>query len=122
KVYPWVVGLAAIAFAISVLVLLPLAAFRRTRNLSGNGLILCSYAFGISLWVWGFLVTYSLWGGFGLLIGLLLGGIGVVPLAMLATLSKGMWSILGQLVLLTAVTFGTRFLGYFLISWNESHP
>lgn len=34
-----------------------------------------------------------------------------LPVAMLATLFKGMWSTLGELVLVTAFTFGTRLGG-----------
>lgn len=119
KLYPWVVGLAAIAFAILVFILLPLAAFKKTRGVSGTGIFICSYAFGLSLWVWSFLITYTLWGGFGLFLGLMLGGIGVVPLAMLATLFKGMWAILGQLALIALITFGTRVLGLFIASKAE---
>ena len=119
KLYPWLFGLAAIAFAISVFVLLPLAAFKKTRGFSGVGLYICSYAFGAFLWVWGFLTTYTLWGGFGLFIGLMLGGVGVIPLAMLATMFKGMWSIFGQFILITVVTIGTRMLGLFLVTKAE---
>jgi hypothetical protein len=41
-------------------------------------------------------------------IGLFMMGVGIVPIAMSATLFKGMWNILGQLVILTVLTFGTR--------------
>jgi len=49
----------------------------------------CSYVFGATLWVWSLLVAYSLWVGVGLAIDLFMAGVGVVPLAMLATLSMG---------------------------------
>ena len=67
--------------------------------------------FGFTLWVWGLLLTYDLWGAIAVLVGLVLLGVGVVPIAMLATLFKGMWLTLGELVLLTVLTFGTRFAG-----------
>jgi hypothetical protein len=41
-------------------------------------------------------------------IGLFLAGVGMVPIAMLATLIKGMWGPLIELVLLTIMTFGSR--------------
>ena len=41
-------------------------------------------------------------------IGLFLAGVGVVPIAMLATLIKGMWGPLIELVLLTIMTFASR--------------
>ena len=76
-----------------------------TRSLRSNSLSLHDHYV---------IVTYALWGGFGLFIGLMLGGVGVVPLAMLATLFKGMWSVFGELILMIVVTVGTRMLGLFL--------
>jgi hypothetical protein len=45
------------------------------------------------------------------LFGLFLVGVGVVPMAMLATLLAEMWSSLGQLLLLALLTYGTRHCG-----------
>jgi len=53
-----------------------------------------------------------IWGGVALFIGLFLAGVGVVPIAMLATLINGEWATLGQIVLLLVFTFGFRTLGY----------
>lgn len=55
-------------------------------------------------------------GGLGLFIGLFLAGVGVIPLAMLATLVNAMWSELGQLVLLLGIMFGVQAWGYALIA------
>ncbi|MEJ1973025.1 MAG: hypothetical protein WDM96_11370 [Lacunisphaera sp.] len=103
--------LAAIAFAILVFILLPLAAFKKTRGVSALDIhmLLCiwSIALGVELPHYLYVV-----GRFGLFLGLMLGGIGVVPLAMLATLFKGMWAILGQLALIALITFGTACLAY----------
>ena len=59
----------------------------------------------------GLLLTWMLWGGFAVMIGLFLCGVGVVPMAMLATLFSGMWLELGLLFLAIVLTFGTRILG-----------
>jgi hypothetical protein len=112
--YPWLTLISAIAFFVCILILLPLAFIRKTRGFSGLGLFIASYIFGASLWVWAFLLTYTLWGATALFIGLFLAGVGVVPIAMLATLFNGEWSILGQLVLLVIFTFGSRMLGLYL--------
>lgn len=120
-VYPWLVGLSVLAAAVSVLVFLPLAAFRKTRGFSGAGFYATSYVFGATLWVWSFLLTYALWGGIALFIGLFFAGVGVVPIAMLATAFKGMWPFCGQLMLLLVITFGTRLFGAFLIAKAEEH-
>jgi len=64
--------------------------------------------FGLFLWVLGLIPTYHLWGGLAVFLGLFLFGVGVVPVAMLATLFKGMWLQFGELVFLTALVFGVR--------------
>jgi hypothetical protein len=56
----------------------------------------------------GLLLTLAIWGVGAVFIGLFLAGVGVVPIAMLATLLKGMWGPLIELVLLTIMTFGSR--------------
>jgi hypothetical protein len=94
--------------------------FRRTRAFAGGGIYLASYVFGITLWVWSLLISYTLWGIGGVLIGLILAGIGIVPIAILASLFHGLWSICNQLFLVTAITFGTRFLGTFLLMKSEN--
>jgi hypothetical protein len=117
--YPWLSLISAISFFVCIFILLPLVIFRKTRAFSGLGLFIASYIFGASLWVWGFLLTYVLWGATALFIGLLLAGIGVVPIAMLATLFNSELSILGQLILLLIFTFGSRTLGYYLVEKVE---
>jgi len=64
--------------------------------------------FGATLWMEGLLLTLAIWGVGAVFIGLFLAGVGVVPIAMLATLIKGMWGPLIELVLLTIMTFGSR--------------
>ncbi len=56
----------------------------------------------------GFLLTLSLWGVFGVFVGLFMGGIGVVPIAMFATSVKGQWMPLIELVVLAVMTFASR--------------
>jgi hypothetical protein len=114
RAYPWLVLIATLAFWVTVLIFLPLAIFRRTRVFAGMSTYFASYAFGLTLWVWAILLSYSLWGIAGIVVGLFLGGIGVVPIAMLASLFNGLWSTLAQLVLLTGITLGSRFLGLYI--------
>ena len=116
KIYPWLAGVYGLTFGVVIFVLLPFAFFRKTRVVSGIGMMISSYVFGLTLWVWGLLLTYNLWGFFAVFIGLFIFGVGVVPIAMLATLFKGMWPTLGDLVLLTVLTFGTRFAGVWITS------
>ena len=46
-------------------------------------------------------------------------GVGVIPIAMLATLFKGMWSTFAQLIILLILTFGARAFGTYLAERAE---
>ena len=118
-IYPWLVLISLITFAICILILLPLAIFKGTRGASGIGFFIASYIFGATTWVWSFLLVYILWGVFVLIIGLFIAGIGVIPIAMLATLFNGKWSEFGQLALSVVLTLGFRFLGIYLVEKSD---
>ena len=119
KIYPWLVGIFSLALSIFTFVLLPLSIFRKTRAFAGNWMIIASWVFGVTLWVWGLILTYHLWGALAVYIGLFLFGVGIVPMAMLATMFKGMWSTFGELVFLIILTFGSRLAGGFVLTKAE---
>ena len=54
-----------------------------------------------------------IWGTRAVFIGLFIAGIGVVPIAILATALNGEWAITGQIILLLVLTFGSRMLGFY---------
>lgn len=105
---PWFSVLTWLAFGMVVLLILPLAIPQATRGFSSVALLIASYVFGATLWMQGLLLTLSIWGLGAVFIGLFLAGVGVVPIAMLATLFNGMWLALVELILLTVLTFGAR--------------
>jgi hypothetical protein len=107
-IHPYLAGIASFTFAITLVILLPLSFVPRTRAFTALSLVIASYVFGFSLWIWSLLLTYVLWGAWAVGLGLFILGVGVVPFAMLATLFKGMWSHLGELVILSLLVFGTR--------------
>jgi len=121
KIYPWLILVSVLAMGVSVLALLPLAAFKETRGHSGVGFFIVSYVFGATLWVWSLLLTYVLWGIGAVVVGLFIMGVGVLPIALLATGFKGMWSMFGQLILMTIATFATRVFGVWLIHKAEQY-
>ena len=121
KVYPILVILFVLALAVTVLILLPLAILRKTRGFAGIGIYVTSYVYGLTVWVWSLLITYTLWGGFAVGIGILMGGVGIVPLSVVACLFKGMFSIAFQVVLLAAFVFGVRAFAAFLIASAERY-
>jgi hypothetical protein len=93
---------------ICLVVFAPMAAFEKTRGRAGIGFLLASYVFGFTLWMHGFLHTYLLWGVLGIVIGLLLLGVGVVPLGIIALAFNGDWTMAGELILGVILTFGSR--------------
>lgn len=115
RVNPWLDIINGILFLAVIVVFLPLAIFRRTRPYAGAGIYFSSFFFGLTLFVWSLLITYSLWGIVGIVTGLLLMGFGIVPIAILACLFHGLWSVIGQLLLLLAISLGTRFFGIYLM-------
>ena len=109
------------AIAIVLLVLLPLSLFRRLRGVTGMAIFLSSYLFGLICWLTGFVVTYSLWGAWAVVLGILFLGGGVVPIGMVASLFKGEWQMLVLLFILVILTFGTRVGGMYIAS-SGSNP
>jgi len=89
--YPWLLKISAVVLAICIFILLPLSVFKKTRAYGGIGIYLSSELFGITTWIWSFLIAYQLWGFIGIFLGILLGGIGVVPIAILATIFSAEW-------------------------------
>lgn len=112
---PWLTFISLVVFAIVIVVLLPLAIPRATRHFSSVAILIASYIFGATLWMMGLLLTYFTWGVVAVIIGLVFLGIGVVPIALLATLFKGMWGPFFSLVLLAIATFGCR-IGAFALA------
>jgi len=111
KILPWLMLLSILTLGFNIVILLPLALIPPTRPWAGLGFFISSYVFGLTGWFMGLLLTWILWGGMAVIVGLFIMGIGVVPIGMLATLFNGMWAELGLLVLAVVLTFGLRILG-----------
>lgn len=105
-----------IAIAVVIFVLLPLSLFRRLRGFTGTVIFLSSYLFGLICWLTGFVVTYSLWGAWAVILGILFLGGGIVPIGMVASLFKGEWQMLVLLFILIVLTFGTRIGGMSIVN------
>lgn len=113
KVLPWLSVVMWLVFALDILIILPLGIFKKTKGASAIGLVVSSYVYGLTLWFWALLLTYLIWGAIAVFIGLFIAGVGVVPIAMLATAIRGEWAITGEIVLLLVLTFGSRMLGFY---------
>ncbi len=109
-----------IVLAVIVIVLLPMCLFKRSRPFAGFGFIAASYLFGITTWLLGAVITFGSFGWIGLIIGLLLFGIGVVPLALIAAIFVlKSWTVAAWIVVMAAVTWGTRIGGHWALSHEE---
>lgn len=100
---------------VCTVVVLPLALFRWGRHFVGRVLRFFSFLLGVTAWLWGFLVTYLLWGWLAVAIGLLIFGVGVIPMAMVASGFEGWWSTVGQMLATMVLVYGTRVVGGLLI-------
>lgn len=115
KLLPILLVIGWCAFLGCLFLFVPLAVFRSTRGFAGVCLYIASYIFGASAWMTGLLLSYTIWGVFAVIVGLLFLGVGVVPVALLATLVKGLWSPFFSLLLMVAATWGSRFMAMYVL-------
>jgi hypothetical protein len=108
KTLPWLVVASQIALAICIFIFLPLCIFRKTRPLAGLGFYIASFVFGVLLFALSCLLSVSIWGYGALIVGLVMGGVGVLPVALVATLFTARWELFIELIIGLVMTFGTR--------------
>ncbi len=84
KAYTFLLPISWIGVALVVFILLPMALFKGTRPTAGTGMFFSSFLFGLTTWFLGATVTFVTWGWVGLIIGLIIAGVGVVPIGILA--------------------------------------
>jgi hypothetical protein len=116
KVFPLLMPTFFWTLALCIVLLGPLSFLARTRGFAATGFMFCSYVFGAVLWMWALLLTYDLWGMMAVVIGILIAGVGIVPVALLAAVFHAEWAGLGDLVFMIVATFGFRFLAFWLAS------
>jgi len=117
---PFVNLIAGILIVINVVLLL-IAIIPGARGVAGIIIYFSSYIYGLSAWIYGLAVTLALWGWIAVIIGLFLGGIGVVPIGMLAAVFNGHWDIFFTLLLAAVLTYAARLIGMLLAESGERH-
>lgn len=110
-IFPWLLTVAMYTFLATLFVSLPLSFIRGSRSVAAVALVVASYIFGAVVFAWSFLLVYALLGKGWAFAGLVFFGFGTIPLALLTTMFKGLWSAFGQLVILLLLTWGIRFYG-----------
>jgi len=113
-VYAWFDDVPVLTVGVGTAVLLPLASIRKTRPFAACGIWIAACVFGATLVVRSLVLTYESFGVVAAVVGFSFLGIGVVPLAMVATLREGLLPMTADLVMLTALTCGTWLAGRYL--------
>jgi hypothetical protein len=103
-----------LGFLLDLLVLLPLSLVRSIRPTTGSLISLSSLLFWFILELYSIGLVLELWGVFWLVIGILLAGVGAVPLAFLASLFRADWDHFFMVIALLVVAIGSSVVGTLL--------
>jgi hypothetical protein len=117
-VEPWIAFVAVTLIVIGLPICLLLLVFRESRTLGGTGIYLLSLP--LSLWLWIASLVYAMnvsmvW----TVIGVLMGGLGVIPVAVIMTLLRRDWSNFGSLAVTGIFVLVLRFLGAWIVDRTE---
>jgi len=88
----------------------------RFRNFTGNGIVIGTYIGGAIFWLLCFYVTYSLWGFFGIFLGVIFMGVGVFFTAVLALIFDGQFSSALYFGFILVQIYLFRLLGAWIIT------
>ncbi|HVZ36645.1 MAG TPA: hypothetical protein VG963_29655, partial [Polyangiaceae bacterium] len=111
NLYRLVLPVAQLGFLVALSVFVPACLIRRPRGWAADGLLYLSYAFGVTLWLLSAGIAFASFGWLGLMIGLFLLAVGVVPLAIFAAFFKLDAAPIGwSLLAMVAIVYGSRLL------------
>lgn len=113
-VAPWLRPAFNVTLFVCIFLLGPLAIFRKTRAFSASCMMVATFIFGAILWIASIIVTLYLWGIGSVIFGLLLSGVGIVPVAMAAALFHAQWSVLGSIAIMLGATIGAGVLSLWI--------
>ena len=89
------------------------------RSIAGLMIIL-SFVIGAATWLFSASVTFDIFGWIGLIVGLLILGIGVVPLAIIAAFLEGESGVLWRIIIMLIATFALRSFGSIIMEETSS--
>jgi hypothetical protein len=102
-------------------VLMVMFFFKKLREWVGLILLNISLLTGFACWVFSLIVTYYTLGGFWLIVGLMLLGLGVFPLAVFGTILRGRWSTLPDLLFAIVLMVVPRMVGKWIVNRYEEN-
>lgn len=115
----WFAWASWIALGVTIVLLLPLAAFRQSRGVAVMGLWVASSVFFLSLWVTGAYATIVNWGWVGIILGAILAGVGLALTGIVSCLFAGEWEEFFTLLVLAALGVGTAVFAQYLTKKME---
>ena len=95
---PLVQDASVVAALTSVFVFVPMLIWKKTRRAGGWGLFVAGIILGLSLYMHAFLTTGRTLGIAGLAVGVLLFGLGVIPVSLVGTLWHHEWAMSGDIL------------------------
>lgn len=119
--FTWVNAVAILDLVANLIVFVPMMIFRKTRGWGALCLYISSYVFGLDCWMFSFLVTFETLGAFWLVVGLILGGVGVFPLALIGCLIDRRWDYMVYAVLAFVITVAARTIPFKVLSPPETN-
>ncbi len=101
---------------ICILIFLPLIIFKKTRPILGVILIWSTYLFGFTLWLISLVISLKYAGVVWVIIGLMLAGVGVLPIAIISSAIQADWFYVIYLIVFFAIIIFIRILGSYLVN------
>ncbi|HVW10487.1 MAG TPA: hypothetical protein VHC90_17990 [Bryobacteraceae bacterium] len=114
SVLPTLQDAATLVFCSWIAVLIPMSVFRRAHPLIARILRGTSLFVGGVCWWQSLIATYRLLGWLAVSIGILCGGVGVVPMALFATGVRGNWDLFRDIAIGGILTVVPRIIAKFI--------
>lgn len=111
KLLPGFICISTVLIVLSFIVFIPAGFFKKFEKFSGNSTILSSFFLALTLWLWCLVLTFKTFGWIGVLIGVILLGIGVIPVGFIAAVISGQFTVLAYVLLLCIFAFVLRKIG-----------
>lgn len=111
----WLGAAWGLSFLLCISIFPLLAIFRRTRRAGGVGYLVASYVIGATLWIMCCLTVFDAWGLFWALVGVLILGIGVLPMCLIIFAREAQWALFAEILILSAAIIGFRMFGAWLL-------
>ena len=118
-VVPWLIRAVPLLLPLDVL-LAVIALYRPVRKVTGALIFALSHIVFAVVWLMSLVMCYSTGKAFAVILGLCLGVIGVVPVALFGCFTHRYWSEFVMILLFTAFGIASRAAAFFILGRSES--